>query len=196
MKRFIATTLTILLATLSAYTQDHLSLLDIPIDGTMQNIVNELELRGITYERNLQDNIAMLHGDKNGQQIDFLVVASEDTKHVYRITMLTQPKSKWRFLKKEYNTYKKALTAQYGEPNAFEMMMAPYNTKKMQRRNKPLQALIEERAQWAAFYTINSVMGDEIGSVMLQIAPENTLARVIIVYEDKSNFERYAPGNE
>ncbi len=184
-----------LLLTMSLSAQEHLNFIDLPIDGPLNKFVEELTLRGIAPVRNVDDNIVMLQSIVNGQPIDYLAVASEDAQHVYRVVVLTQPKMNWRWIRKEYLYYKKHLTEIYGEPTKYvETFMAPYNTKKALRRHQ-LPAIIEGKAQWATFFTVKNDAEEETGSVMVQITPSGSLARVIIVYEDAANAALYDPKN-
>lgn len=192
MKHLIKTIL-LFLACTTLNAQEHLQILDVPINGTLEQVAGELQLRGLVRVNNLQDNIAVLHGNKNGQQIDYLVVATDDAQHVYRITVLTQPKFKWKTLLNEYRYYKKSLAEQYGcTPDVYEFFKYPYDTKKTQRRHE-MQALHEGKAQFASFYNLTNAEGDELGTIMLQLTTDSHFARVIAVYEDKANSEQYAP---
>lgn len=190
--KYTCTLLSMICFAFSLNAQQHLHFLDVPIDGPLDRVVHELTIRGLSPGENLDKNIAVLHGDKNGQPIDFLVVASEDGQRVFRIVVMTQPKYQWRWLRNEYRTYKKALTRQYGEPNAVEVFMAPYNKRKSLRRHQ-LQAILEGRGQWVAFYTVRDNDEREVGSIMLQMAPNLHLARNIIVYDDAANSSRFSP---
>lgn len=171
--------------------QNHLNFLDIPIDGTLETFVQELQVRGFTFDKSQGYNIAQLHTIKNGQQIDYFVVASEDAQHVYRVTMLTQHKYNWKALRNEYMMYKKMLTKQYGEPESVEIFMEPYNTRKKLRRHQ-LQALMEGRAHWNSAYEAKDETGTTLGYVQTEIAPIGNLVRVTVTYEDASNTEKYS----
>ena len=194
MKHYV-TLLSAILLSVSLYAQQHLSILDVPIEGSLENMIHELTLRGLEQMPSIAPNIASLRTEHNGQPIDFLVVASENGHQVYRVVVLTQSKKQWRWLRNEYNYYKKALTKQYGKPNTVEVFMAPYDTKKKLRRRQ-LQALNENRAQWVSFFNATTADNKPYGTVMLQISPEGPVGRVIIVYEDKAGSDLFAPENK
>lgn len=194
MKPLFITLFLLISTALSA--QEHLAIADLPIDGPLDRFVNELTIRGVVPQRNIDDNIVMLQTDVNGQPIDYIVAASEDTQHVYRVVVMTQPKMSWRWVRNEYLHYKNELSKAYGQPTKYvETFMAPYTTRKKLRRHQ-IQAFAEGKAQWATFFTVSNDDGEEIGTVAVQIAPSGSLAKVVIIYDDTKNSERYAPNSE
>jgi hypothetical protein len=185
MKRILTTFAAILVATV-INAQQHLTFMDIPIDGPMEKMIESLSEKGLTYKGMFAGNIAQMSQDVNGQEIDILVTANEKTHNVYRISILTQPKGKWKILKREYEVYQKQLYEQYGEPTTYEMFMYPYNTKKKIRKHE-LEALQNEKAVWNSFFKVYGENEEKIGDIMLTISPYAYFARVAVYYEDALN---------
>lgn len=164
----------------------HLTYMDVPIDGRIDQVVEALVEKGMEYKGNISKDIAQLCYDSNGQPIDVLVVANEETGNVFRIGVMTQPKFNWKMLKREYEMYQKQLYEKYGVPTTYEMFMHPYNTKKMIRK-RALEALINDKAVWSSFFKTYGTNDTLIGTVSLAITPYANLARVVIYYEDAAN---------
>jgi len=175
-----------LLATPFLFGQTHLTYRDVPLDGTLDRVISVLQGKGLEYTGAISENMVQMGYLSNGQPIDVMVVSNPETGKVFRVVVLTQPKSKWRSLRKEYGVYKKQLMAQYGEPTTYELFLYPYDTKKKQRRRQ-MQALHEEKAMCSSFFHVTDDEGQPLGDITLTISPYAHLARVAIYYNDTLN---------
>ena len=183
--KHIISLFTLLMIAMTIQAQEHLSFMDVPIDGPLDKMVGSLQERGFIYRGNLSKNIAHMGYDINGQLIDVYLNA-DDNDNVYQVSIHAQPKVKWNVLKREYGAYKKDIVKQYGEPTAYEGFLPPYDTKKKIRRHQ-LEALLENRAYWNSFFATYGSDGTKTGDIMLSISPYAHLARVSVYYLDAIN---------
>lgn len=185
MKHLISLFVSLMIA-MTIQAHDHLTFMGIPIDGPIDKMVAALAEKGLTDNGKITENIAQMSFYLNGQPIDVLLVADEQTGNVYRVSVMTQPKFKWKTLKREYEMYQKQFFEQYGVPTTYEMFMYPYNTKKKMRKHG-IEALINDKVVWSSFFKEYGADDTLIGDVSLAITPYAHLARVVIYFEDALN---------
>lgn len=186
MKRIIYIFTAILFAT-TLHAQQHLTFLDVPIDGPLSEFVSALEEKGLVAGDYVDPNIAVLTTQKNGQPITVLAVSTKDLRHTYRVVVMPDPKYSWKHLRNEYLNNKRALVSAYGEPEeCYEFFLPPYNTRRMMKRYS-LKAINEGYAQWASAFAVTGDDDKFIGTVLLEIKPFAHLARVVTTLEDEAN---------
>lgn len=134
MRKLLFTLVAVCVALCSmAQTQEHLSFKGIPITGTMTSFCQQLKAKGFT-QIGRDNNITLFTGDFTGRTATVGVVAADDGKNVFGVTVLFDPSGEWNTLVNTYDYYKELYTRKYGKPEISKEKNPAYgddNTSKM-----------------------------------------------------------------
>jgi hypothetical protein len=118
MKKLILTLM--LLAGLTATAQTgHMTFKGIPIDGSLNTVVNKLKQKGFTMMHS-KNGTAMLQGDFASFKNCTVGVFEHESGIVNRIAVMFPDKDTWTLLYSDYVKLKNLLTEKYGEPTSVE----------------------------------------------------------------------------
>lgn len=119
MKKVIAISLMISLISLTSLAQTespHLSFKGVPIDGTLNEYVQEMKKKGFDYV-GTEDGIAILQGDFAAYKGCTIGVATlKQTDLVSKISVIFPDCTTWSLLANNYFTLQEMLTEKYGKP--------------------------------------------------------------------------------
>lgn len=116
MKRFLISTLVILLSLNMFAQSEHLTFKGVPIDGTLDQYVENMRKAGFTF-MGKEDGIAILKGDFAGYRgCTIGVVTLKSIDIVNKIAVLFEEQDNWSKVYSVYSNLKEMLTTKYGTP--------------------------------------------------------------------------------
>lgn len=175
MKRILLTFCAVML-TMALHAQEHMTFKGIPIDGSLSSFVSQLKSKGFTHELT-EGNIAMLKGDFAGKSDCIIgVLASKQSKKVWKVVVRFPEKTSWYSLKSEYRSFKESYTEKYGTPTSYEYFSDPY----YEGDGYELQALRLEKCTYASYYETDK------GYISVEIDDSKC---VTVMYEDAINVK-------
>lgn len=181
MKKVIASIVIALIA-LSAYSQtksQHLTFKGVPIDGTLEQFVAQMNQKGFEGQTR-ESGFAFLKGDFAGYKGCFVRVSTLRSHDSVSSIEVQFPAIGWRDAEACYLRLKSMLTTKYGEPSSikekFERSFAARDD------NGKEWELAEGRA------TYETTFSTEKGDITLMI---NRSCRVALLYFDKINSEAF-----
>lgn len=152
----------------------HLNFKGIPLDGKLSDFISKLEAEGFTFDRYVDEDMAIMKGNFAGRNADIYISATPLT--VWRISVYYNKDESWISLKSDYFQMKELYTKKYGEPKSFEFFWEPY----YEGDGYELQALEKEKCYYASFWELPS------GTIYIMI---NQFCQISMLYEDKINSE-------
>ena len=179
MKKLLISLFVILYTTIGQ-AQEHLTFKGVPIDGTLDTYVANMEKAGFTFIGE-DDGIAMLQGDFAGyRNCTIGVVTLKSIDIVNRISVLFDSHQDWNNIYVNYSSLKEMLTTKYGKyadcVEKFEGYSQP------QDDNGKMHELIMDRCK---FYTI---WNTDKGNIGLEIIKGNLGGGMVrLSYWDKIN---------
>lgn len=166
-----------LIAVISSFAQSsHLEFKNIPIDGKLSDFVSKLEKEGFVFKKYARDYVAVMEGVFAGNYATIYILATPESKIVWKVTAGYNEKESWNSLKSDYLEIRSLYTTKYGAPEHFEFFSKPY----YEGDGYELQALRKEKCTYASFYSL------PLGTVVVEITQ---FCKVQVGYEDKSNYE-------
>ena len=181
MKKII--TLVLLAITMSAFAQEHMKFMGIPIDGPLQNFCQALEKKNFKLEKAHADR-ARYEGSFTGKPAYVIVEATPKTQTVCDVLVAYMDNRTWEEMEDLYSGLKKQLTAKYGEPVEWHQLGdAPKNASFMDIQRKLADAELTRRA----------IFDTETGTINLGIdnlrlfGGGTGVPHTYIIYIDKAN---------
>ena len=185
MKKLILTLAAIVLV-VSAFAQNrHLKFKGIPIDGSLTNFVTALKGAGYQLIYQSEDGgAAALEGSFTNEDVTIVVVTTPKTNTVWKVAVLFEDQSSWSSLKSDYKALKANLAAKYGAPDsAYEFFSSPYE----EGDGYEMTAIYAEKCTYMSFFHVKSESGEEVGTIWVEIAKNETKGRISLAYEDAAN---------
>ena len=165
-----------ILTLLPCRAQEHLSFMNIPLGGPLDEFVVQLEAEGFESQGGNPDGV-LLKGSLAGKPCTLLVRATPETHTVYRIDASFPVRGDWRSCKGDYTVLQNALTSKYGKPKRLERFEAPFR----EGDNCELNHLNMGLCKWLSTYS------SPAGTITLSIRPVIVSnGQAAIVYEDKA----------
>lgn len=157
---------------------EHMTFKGIPINGKLSDFVSEMKNKGFTFgEHVVKDDIVIMSGDFAGKPAVIYILATPESKTVWKVGVFYDKQDTWLSLKLDYLQVKDVYSKKYGEPDyEKEYFFKPY----YEGDGYELQAI---KAGKCIYY---SSMKTDTGSISIQI---NKLCEIQISYEDKLNSE-------
>lgn len=168
----------IIVFSIGAQAQDHLSVKGIPLGSSLSQFINQLKSKGFREVYSTGGDV-VLTGDFAGRK-DCLVTlwSTPKTQLVWMVIVSFPPRDSWEELKKEYDNWKKTYTEKYGVPESIEWFAPPYT----EGDGQELMALTNDKCNYHSFYENNS------GKILVTIS---SLRCVQVVYEDSLTFKKF-----
>lgn len=179
MKRFLFS-VTLTLAVLCMYSQEHLAFKGIPIEGSMTSFCQKLQAKGLI-KRGATNNITLFTGDFTGKQATIGVGATADGKNVHSVIVLFDDSRDWQNLVGTYDYYKELYTRKYGTPTAnIENASSEFDSNTML-----MHKLAEGEVTYASAWDVTG------GVIELSIEKSDSYGKgmVLIKYRDALNIE-------
>lgn len=165
----------------------HLQFKGIPIQGSISAFCQKLQAKGFTPLRSTEKNVRIFKGDFTGRKSTVGVVATDDGKNVFGVTVLFDESEDWNRLVSTYDYYKDLYSTKYGKPS----INAEYNPILEDRYRDPsnielMYELFQGKVTWACRYAV------EGGNIQLSIEKGSGYCKgfVMIKYEDSQNNEQ------
>ncbi len=146
MKKII--TLLLLAVTMSAFAEDHLKFMGIPINGQLSTFCQALEKKNFRLEK-AYTNSARYEGLFTGKLAYVIVETTPKTYTVCDVLVAYQDNDKWEDMENLYFELKEQLTAKYGEPKEWHQLGdAPKNASYRDIKQKLADAELTRRAKF------------------------------------------------
>lgn len=173
------------ICTLMVMGENHLMFHNIPIDGPLKTGMKQVKKMGFMGIK--IDNIGMLMGTLDGEEVMLTLMATPKTKTIFCIAIMYDDYNTWEELMNKYKKVNELLIKKYGEPKEIiNNWEAPFSLD-----NNPIQALKEEKGEYGAVYST------EHGEVSVGIAFAEEKLCILEVYVDTKNYELFeAEGGE
>jgi len=187
MKRIISIVLVTAFAIMAMAQEQkpHLQFKGIPIAGSISAFCQKLQAKGFTQLRSTEKNIRIFTGDFTGRKSTVGVIATDDGKNVFGVTVLFDETESWNTLVSTYDHYKELYTTKYGHPS--ECIENNPGLKSRHVSNTSLMSEVYQgRVTWASLYEV------EGGSIQLSIEKGSGVYTgfVMIKYQDSQNIEQ------
>ena len=158
---------------------EHLSFKGVPIDGTLNNYVQEMRQKGFTII-NTEKGCATLRGDFAGiKGCEICVYTLDAVDLVSNIGVFFPSQITWTRLEGDYLTLKRDLTTKYGQPSE---CVERFDNNRGKDDNDKLYCLKLDHCQ---YYTVWST---ELGDIELSLQRDEYLnCYVFLKYYDKIN---------
>ena len=172
------------------YSQEHLKVKGIPIDGPIDSFISQLKAKGLV-DHPLAKEVGspLLLGSFAGiDDCVFSIITLKDNISVCAVIINTPDLDKWSELKKRYFALKGQYESKYKSVNTLkEEFESPYSD----GSGMELHALVEEKCNY-----VTGVNPPE-GSIIISINPtDRRNAYVKLVYYDDINFQKYLAERE
>lgn len=179
MKKIILTLIAISI-TLCNMAQEHLSFKGIPIEGSMTSFCQKLKAKGFT-QIGRDNNVTLFIGDFTGKKSTVGVVAGDDGKNVFGVTVIFDASKEWNTLINTYNYYKDLYSRKYGVPS----ITKETNPALIDSNTAKMAEVYQGTVTWGSAWNIIG------GSIDLSIEKSNGIyeGMVIIRYRDSQNVE-------
>lgn len=156
--------------------REHLDFKGVEINGPLSTFVSKLEEKGFKKEKEWGSDAVIMEGEFASKQTTVYILASADTKTVWKVCAQLPKIDTWSSLKLEYFKYKELYTQKYGKPESFEFFSKPY----YEGDGYETQALKKEKCTYSSYFKTN------VGYVSIAISKYNCIE---ISYEDSKNNE-------
>lgn len=159
---------------------NHLNFKGVPIDGTLECFVRNMEKAGFEYMFK-EDGVAILQGDFAGfRKCTIGVVTLQSYDLVNRIVVLFDSTELWSELYGSYTQLREMLTKKYGDPYSSEERWTGYS--KPENDKDKMYELRQDRGE------INTIYVTDRGNIALEIIKADLLGGLIrLSYMDKVN---------
>ncbi|MBQ1931944.1 MAG: hypothetical protein II360_00415 [Muribaculaceae bacterium] len=132
---------------LCSMAQEHLSFKGIPITGTMTSFCQQLKAKGFT-QIGRENNITLFSGDFTGRTATVGVVAADDGKNVFGVTVLFDSSGEWNTLVNTYEYYKELYTRKYGKPDISKEKNSAYGDDNISKMAEVHQGTVVWGSAW------------------------------------------------
>ena len=165
-----------------AQTSEHLSFKGVPIDGTLNEYVDNMKKSGFTHISS-ENGVALLKGDFAAYKDCIIGVATLKQKDlVSKITVIFPEKDTWSSLSSNYYNLKELLSEKYGEPSEVVEKFDTYSEPKDD--NSKMHEVGMNRCYYYTTFDL------ENGSIHLSIENDGfSTSFVMLSYYDKINSE-------
>lgn len=181
MRKLLFTLVAVCVALCSmAQTQEHLSFKGIPITGTMTSFCQQLKAKGFT-QIGRDNNITLFTGDFTGKTATVGVVAADDGKNVFGVTVLFDPSGEWNTLVNTYDYYKELYTRKYGKPEISKEKNPAHSDSNTAKMAEVHQGTVVWGSAW-------EVIGGDI-EISIEKSGGVYEGMVVIRYRDSQNVE-------
>ena len=181
MRKLLFTLVAVCVALYSmAQTQEHLTFKGIPITGTMTSFCQQLKAKGFT-QIGRDNNITLFTGDFTGKTATVGVVAADDGKNVFGVTVLFDPSGEWNTLVNTYDYYKELYTRKYGKPEISKEKNPAYSDSNTAKMAEIYQGTVVWGSAW-------ETTGGEI-EISIEKSGGVYEGMVVIRYRDTLNVE-------
>lgn len=159
---------------------EHLSIMGIPIEGSMTAFCLKLKSKGFT-SLGRENDITLFSGDFTGRKSTVGVVATDDGKNVFGVGVFFDPSGEWKTLVNTYDYYKGLYTRKYGEPAFSEER----NPARSDSNTSLMLALHEGKVTYFSTWNVKG------GDIQISINKSSGFyeGSVIISYRDSQNVE-------
>lgn len=182
MKKILA--LLLVMVSFVAFAQDgssqHMKFKGIPIEGSMTEFCRKLKTKGFT-STGRENNTSFFTGDFIGREATVGVIATEDGKNVFAVTIWFYPSGEWNVLVNAYDYCKDLYTRKYGNPSVSE-------ERNPSRSDVNTALMLELEEGTVAYFSTWEVDG---GDIQLSIEKSSGMfeGMVTIRYRDSQNME-------
>lgn len=181
MRKLLFTLVAVCVALCSmAQIQEHLSFKGIPITGTMTSFCQQLKAKGFT-QIGRDNNITLFTGDFTGKTATVGVVAADDGKNVFGVTVLFDPSGEWNTLVNTYDYYKELYTRKYGKPEISKEKNPAYGDDNISKMAEVHQGTVVWGSAWETTGGAIEISIEKSGGVYEGM--------VVIRYRDTLNVE-------
>ncbi|CUQ22437.1 hypothetical protein [Bacteroides thetaiotaomicron] len=173
--------LTLLLGGTHAQEQDnslglHLDFKGVALDGTLSSFMKKLQEKGFIKEKDLGNDAAIMKGEFANESVTLYILASQDSKTVWKVCAEFPKTASWSSLKMKYFDFKELYTKKYGEPQSYEFFSKPY----YEGDGYEQLALSKEKCTYSSYFKTKE------GYISVEI---NKYSCIEISYEDAINNE-------
>lgn len=178
MKKFVLSFFALLLSLFpifGANTVEHLQFMGIPIAGSSEFFIQQLEAKGFAKISEFESSYT-LYGKFANEIVELTVLASPRTKTVCKVIVYFPEKTSWNDLKEDYFAKKRLYRSKYLLTDEFEFFSSPYED----GDGYELRAVKAEKCNYHSFF---KEIGGHIG---VSIAPKLC---VKVTYEDDTNMK-------
>ncbi|MBD5230039.1 MAG: hypothetical protein HDS69_08420 [Bacteroidales bacterium] len=161
---------------------NHLTFKGVPIDGTLEDFVSEMEKAGFTYIAE-ENGAAVLQGDFAGfKECNIYVATLHGMDIVNAITVIIPSRTDWSDIEQKYRMLNELLTEKYGEPaentEEFHSYLDPRSN------HDKLRALVMDNCDFKTVYDTPK------GKITVFIDSEHGLGSFLhLKYSDKINSD-------
>lgn len=176
MKHYVISLCMICVAIVSS-AQEHLSFKGIPIDGSIASFCQKLKAKGFV-QLESKDNIRLFKGKFTGRNATIGVVAADNRKDVFSVTVFFEESDRWNNLVSTYEHYKDLYIEKYGQP----IQCVEDNPSRSDSNISLMLDLSDGRVTYASLF--------EAPGGMIQLSIEKgvlTYGYVMIKYQDNQN---------
>lgn len=161
----------------------HLTFRDVPIDGSLNAFIAQIEVKGFTSLYTADDyQGAVLSGRFIGKDVKLIIITTPKTKTVWKVAVKFEDQRNWYSLKSDYTELKSSLTVKYGGPTSYEFFSSPYE----EGDGYEMTAIYAEKCVYTSFFEIKE-NGVVIGYLSLSINKNDSQGYVSLSYEDSTN---------
>lgn len=153
----------------------HLTFMGIPIAGSSDFFLQQLEQKGFTKISEFESS-TNLYGKFANEIVELTVLASPRTKTVCKVIVYFPEKSNWADLRSDYFTKKKLYRSKYLMTDDFEFFSSPYED----GDGYELRAVAAEKCNFTSFFT------EPGGHIYIEICPKKCIK---VTYEDDLNIK-------
>lgn len=182
MKKTLLFLLLIAFAITASAQDKHMKFMGIPINGTIRDVVTQLETKGFTVTK-LTNSDAYLKGEFAGEK-DCAILIQATQGIVYNISVFLPERLTWTGLKYDYVTFRDAITEKYGSPSRkTERFYSPF----YEGDGYEMTAVRNNKCKYLTLFELPQ------GEIVVCISKDHS---VIIYYADKINKDRESADNK
>lgn len=167
------------MCTLLAVGQDHMMFRHMPIDGPLKTGMKQVRKMGFSGIK--IDNVGMLMGTFNGEEVMLTLMATPKTKTLFCVAVMYDGYNTWEEALSKLEKITAPIREKYGEPteivNEWE---EPYSID-----NNPMQALKEDKGDYAFVFSTDQ------GEITVGIAYDEGKLGIIEAYVDQKNYDLF-----
>ena len=163
-----------ILATSLSYAQ---TFNDVYIGGSLEKVVSNFKAKGYYVSKYLDVGVLM-KGKLWYEEVELYILTTPKSKQVFKAVAYLSKKDDWTSLKAQYNRYKEALIAKYGDPDSnYEDFDSPY----YDGDGYEISAFANGKASYNSIW-----LNKGNASIAVQISDDG---QVKLVYENNKNME-------
>lgn len=178
MKRLVLVLICVI-CTLTMMGQEHLMFKHIPIDGSLKSGMKQVRKMGFWGFK--IDNMGMLMGDLDGEEVMLTLIATPKTKTLFCIAVMYDGYNTWEEAMARFDKLNAPLVQKYGEAKEIiDEWEEPYS-----RENNPIEAFKQDKGEYGLVYAAPE------GEISLALGYDDGKLGVMIIYVDQQNYDLF-----